>query len=153
MKTQTILLLDQQKDANINRLRDVFASVADSTQVNHLHNREEFDSFLNQCRDAGSPFRVPCPVLIIVDIDFPTTQDGLEVLDEIKKTTQLSNVPLLIFTNNDDKTTVANCYVRGANGYYLKPSVDSDINNILNNLKSRWQRLSQRGFGYSYKAV
>lgn len=153
MKTQTILLLDQQKNADIKRLQEKFASDVKDTKVLQLLNKDEFENFFNQCKDMGSPFRVPAPTLIIVDIDFPTSDDGLEVLDTINRSTHLSNIPLLVFTNNDDKDVVANCYVRGANGYYLKPSTEADFNNILHKLKARWQRLAPRSFGYSYKAV
>lgn len=153
MKTQTILLLDQQKDANVKRLKDLFASTTGDTQIHQLFNQEEFEGYLNQCKEAGSPFRTPSPTLIIIDIDFPSTDDGLAVLDAIAKSSLLGNIPLLIFTNNSDKAVIANCYVKGANGYYLKPTVDADITNALHALKLKWQRLSQRGFGYSYKAV
>lgn len=146
-----ILLIDtNEMDGNqISLLLN--AHVGDlSTQ--HLRSQKEVEEFLSHPANGRlSPLNLPA--LIILDVDFPESSKGLSILEKIQSTRSFKDVPVFIFTNNTDKSIVANCYVRGANGYFLKPTPTHSFQKSVQMLAERWQNIIQRGFGYNYKAV
>lgn len=121
-----------------------------STQ--HLRSHEEVEDYLTSPGN-GNVSSLNLPALIILDIDFPESKEGLNILEKIQANRMFNDVPVFIFTNNTDKSIVANCYVRGANGYFLKPTPTHSFQKSVQMLAERWQNIIQRGFGYNYKAV
>ena len=116
------------------------------------HPLKRLEEYLTE-RGPDQARRMNLPAFIILDIDFPNAMQGVDILDKIKKLRQFSNIPVFIFTKNSDKAIVANCYVRGANGYFLKPTESAGFTHAVRTLTERWQQIIQRGFGYNYKAV
>lgn len=65
------------------------------------------------------------PDIIILDILLPG-MDGLEVLSKLKDDEDTKNIPVLIFSNFDDKEKRGRAAELGANGFFVKASVDLD---------------------------
>lgn len=148
---KNILLID--KDAvDSNQITRYFSTGDTHVGINHMSSMEAIEEFLAK-RAHGNSFRLELPSLIILDVDFPNAAEGLELLKRINSIKQFADVPVFIFTNNIDKDIVANCYVRGANGYFLKPKENINFLNAVKVLTERWHNIVQRGFGYNYKAV
>jgi len=120
--------------------------------IQHLSTLEAVEDYIAKRAHVHS-FRMDLPSLIILDVDFPNASEGLELLNRINTARQFANIPVFIFTKNIDKDIVANCYVRGANGYFLKPNENINFLGAVKMLTERWQNIIQRGFGYNYKAV
>lgn len=62
--------------------------------------------------------------LIILDLYMPTCQNGLDLLDQIKRfltDNHLSYVPIIIFSASDHSDDITNCYQHQANIYMVKP--------------------------------
>jgi CheY-like chemotaxis protein len=121
-----------------------------STQ--HLRSATDVERYFGNGNE-GSARQIEIPSLIIMDVDFPEAKEGLAILERIQRTNAFQNIPTFVFTNNTDKSIVANCYVRGANGYFIKPREVSSFQKSVQMLADRWQNIIQRGFGYNYKAV
>jgi CheY-like chemotaxis protein len=66
----------------------------------------------------------PRPGVILLDLNLPGT-DGREVLAEIKRDSQLKQIPVIVLTTSKDERDVEACYRCGANSYIQKP-VDLD---------------------------
>lgn len=62
----------------------------------------------------------PRPVAILLDLNLPGT-DGFEVLEEIKKTPELKEIPVVVFTTSTDEKDSDRCRRMGADGYMYKP--------------------------------
>lgn len=63
------------------------------------------------------------PDLVILDIDMPKI-NGYEMLEFIRETEHLSNVPVLFLTSNGDEKHVIKAVAGGANDYAIKPVSD-----------------------------
>lgn len=150
MKTTRILLIDKDI-VDGNHLVRLFNDTNDQIQIQQLNSSESVDAYFT-ARQFGVP-HMDTPSLVILDVDFPNALEGLDLLEKMSKMKNLREVPIFIFTNNDDKAIVANCYVRGANGYFLKPTEKTSLPKAVKMLNERWQNIIQRGFGYNYKAV
>lgn len=150
MKMTRVLLIDKDvvDGDHIGRL---FNDTNEQVRIHHLNSSESVDEYFT-ARQFGAP-HMDIPSLIILDVDFPNALEGLDLLEKMSKMKNLKDVPIFIFTNNADKAIVANCYVRGANGYFLKPTENTSLPKAVKMLNERWQNIIQRGFGYNYKAV
>ena len=69
--------------------------------------------------------RKKAPDLIILDIDMPG-MSGFDMLEMIRKTDHLKNVPVIFLTSSSDKDHVLKAVASGANDYVVKP-IDEDI--------------------------
>lgn len=145
-----VLLIDKDvvDGDHIGRL---FNDTNEQVRIHHLNSYESVEEYFT-ARQFGAP-HMDIPSLIILDVDFPNALEGLDLLEKMSKMKNLKDVPIFIFTNNADKAIVANCYVRGANGYFLKPTEYTSLPKAIKMLNERWQNIIQRGFGYNYKAV
>lgn len=68
----------------------------------------------------------PLPQLILLDLKLNglDEQSGLEVLESVKHSEELVNVPVVMFTTHVDENSVKESYLRGANGYVGKGGFD-----------------------------
>ena len=60
------------------------------------------------------------PAVILLDVKMPKL-NGIEVLREIKKDSEMKNVPVVMLTSSKEEPDVAECYRLGANAYVVKP--------------------------------
>ena len=84
------------------------------TALDYLHRRGRY----------APPEQAPRPGVILLDLNLPGT-DGREVLQEIKGTEELRQIPVIVLTTSTDDRDVTACYRAGANSYIQKP-VDMD---------------------------
>lgn len=146
-----ILLIDQDLIES-NQISRFFTTGHEEVGISHLSTYAAVRDYLD-ARGPGQSPRMDAPSLIILDVDFPNAMEGLDLLDRLNKVKQFADIPKFIFTKNTDKAIVANCYVRGANGYFLKPPENVNFSNAVRMLTERWRHIIQKGFGYNYKAV
>lgn len=59
------------------------------------------------------------PDLILLDLIIPKLS-GEEVLAEIKKNSNLNNIPVLVSTVKSDPGSISRCIELGARGYFIK---------------------------------
>jgi DNA-binding response OmpR family regulator len=78
------------------------------------------------------------PDIIMLDILMPD-MDGLEILAHIKANEKTRDIPVIMFSNLDDETKIAECQKLGAAGFFVKAKVDLDeiINEIVRALPAR----------------
>lgn len=65
------------------------------------------------------------PALVILDIDMPEI-NGYQMLESIRETEHLKNVPVIFLTSNNEKDYVVKAVAGGANDYVIKP-IDEEI--------------------------
>ena len=58
--------------------------------------------------------------ILLLDLRMPEIT-GLDVLKEIKSSTKLKNIPVIIVTTTDDPTEMDLCHKIGCNYYLIKP--------------------------------
>jgi len=70
-------------------------------------------------RSALEELKKDIPDLILLDIMMPY-MDGMEVLEELKKTEQWKDIPVLLLTNLSEKENVKKALELGAQDYLIK---------------------------------
>ncbi|ULH16807.1 response regulator [Deinococcus sp. KNUC1210] len=82
------------------------------------------------------------PSLVLLDLKMPQL-DGLEVLDAIRSTATLHDIPVVILTTSRDEADIRACYKRGANGYVVKPLEFASFATTLRATMTFWLGLNQ----------
>ncbi|MES2648061.1 MAG: response regulator [Bacteroidota bacterium] len=69
---------------------------------------------------------VECPHVIVMDYNLPKVH-GKEVLKEIKATSLLKDIPLIVLTTSSSKTDMEYAYHMGADKFLIKPITMSEM--------------------------
>lgn len=79
----------------------------------------------------------PDPVLILMDINMPR-KNGKDVLKEIKASSRLRHIPVVMLTTSDAREDIRESYDNYASGYIVKPARLGDFMSAIETLKKFW---------------
>ena len=136
----TILLVeDNPDDAELTRLAlarhgldERVTHVSDGMQaLDYLYRRDRFAS----CT-AGNPS------LILLDLKMPLL-DGIGVLHEIKGSSQLHNIPVVVLTSSTEPSDLLRAYEAGTNAYIAKPTEFSQFLSAMKHVCEFWININQ----------
>lgn len=108
--------------------------------VNPLKRCATGDEALDYLMRRGAyadPALAPEPGIILLDLNLPGT-DGREVLQQIKRTDGLKQIPVVILTTSDHPNDVRACYDSGANSYVQKPLDVESFLKAIEHFKHYW---------------
>ncbi len=77
------------------------------------------------------------PDVILLDLRLPKI-DGLEVLKEIRASTELSNIPVVILTTSQSGPDVDRAYQRHVNSYLVKPIDFDQFTQLMEDFGCYW---------------
>ncbi len=97
----------------------------------------EADGFI---RDAP---RRALPALVLLDIHLPNL-GGLEVLEQIKTSRELIEIPVVMLTTSEAEADVAAAYALHANGYLIKPLGSAQFASMIEALATYWLKWNYR---------
>lgn len=129
------LLIVEDSDEDFEAIVRAFrAIVADDIEFKRA---SDGDEALEVLENTGPPPLEPMPKVVLLDLNLPGT-DGREVLEEVKSTKRLRELPVVVVSASSDPKTIAECYRRGASGYVVKPMDFSRLEELVRNIKSYW---------------
>ncbi|MFP3975450.1 MAG: response regulator [Chloroflexota bacterium] len=105
--------------------------------ANKLHTVQSGVEALQFLRREGDFASAPRPDLILLDIRMPG-KDGMEVLDEIKKDSELKCIPVVMLTSSEAEEDILKSYELSANAYLSKPVDFDGFVKIVNTLEDFW---------------
>ncbi|HEB72533.1 MAG TPA: response regulator [Nitrospirae bacterium] len=115
-----------------------------------IENGIEAMEYLNRKGEYSDSGSSPRPDLILLDINIPL-MDGKAVLKEIKSTSELKNIPVVMFTSSENEKDIAESYALGANAYLTKPDEIDDFTWMIQSTGFYWLFMaklpSNREFG------
>ncbi len=112
-----LLIEDKEEDAFLTKKAFEASSVHVNLYV--MHNIEHMFQFL---RNETTSIVFPRPDLILLDVILPKVS-GLSVLRQIKRDPALSDIPVVMLTDNTYSQDIIASYKEYASGYILKPFV------------------------------
>ena len=121
--SQPILLVEDSPEDFEATLRAFRKSGLKNTVVRCEDGDEALD-YLHRRGQYADPARSPRPGVVLLDLNLPGT-DGRQVLNEIKGSEHLRDIPVVVLTTSADERDITACYRAGANSYIQKP-VDID---------------------------
>jgi len=99
-------------------------------------------SYLKTLLEQSKNVPVCWPDLILLDIIMPMVS-GFEVLKFIRGTTELSKMPVVIFTGHSTPALVEEAYKLGANSFLAKPANFPQTVELVSSLYAIWS-IAQR---------
>jgi CheY-like chemotaxis protein len=121
--SQPILLVEDSPEDFEATLRAFRKSGLKNT-VMRCEDGDEALDYLYRRGEYADPASSPRPGVILLDLNLPGT-DGRQVLNEIKGSQHLRDIPVVVLTTSADERDITACYRAGANSYIQKP-VDID---------------------------
>jgi CheY-like chemotaxis protein len=139
-KTAHILLVeDNQMDIELTL--DAFHEARLSNTIDVTRNGEEaLDYLFCRGKHAGREPHV-LPDLVLLDLKMPGI-DGFEVLRQIKSTTGLKRLPVIILTSSKEEGDRAMSYDNGANSYLVKPVSFEGFLDVVRTIGDYWLTLN-----------
>ncbi|MBW4617118.1 MAG: response regulator [Desmonostoc vinosum HA7617-LM4] len=119
-KTAQPLLVIEDSDEDYEALRRVMQRQAVVNPVFRCTDGDEALDFLYRTGSYTDPQIAPRPSVILLDLNLPGT-DGREVLEQIKQSKDLKNIPVVIFTTSSNPRDIEICYRYCVASYILKP--------------------------------
>lgn len=137
----TICYADDDLD-DLDFFRDVTQAL-DSSITLHTHNRGE--------KLLESLLKPPYPQIIFIDLNMPG-KNGFDVLEELKHSAKLKNIPVVIFSTSSDERMVSKCLKLGANLYLRKSSsYDAFKKSIEDTLNINWKTFKPSLSNFIYR--
>jgi CheY-like chemotaxis protein len=95
--------------------------------------------------DGAPPFDnralYPLPALILLDLKLPKV-NGLDVLRQIKSSSALKRMPVIVLTSSARADDIDSAYELGANSYLVKPPRFADFCELATRLRLYWLQLN-----------
>src|SRR5688572_11268354 len=130
----TKILLVEDNEGDILLTLEAFRQASITKHIDVVRDGEEAIQYLNkknQYTDAETPD------LIFLDINLPRV-DGKEVLQHVKSTEMLANIPVIMLTTSDAKEDIDECYNKGVNCYITKPADLKIFFDVIKLIRDFW---------------
>jgi two-component system response regulator len=112
-------------------------------EVIHLEDGEVVLDYLSNAGTFNNRIKYKRPQLILLDLRLPKI-DGLDVLIEIKKHSDLLDIPVVVLTTSDAENDKLKAYQNHVNSYLVKPIEFSSFGKLLADLSEYWLRWNKR---------
>lgn len=138
----TIFYADDDHD-DLDFFKDVIQSIGEKI---NLMTHDHGEKILRALRNPP-----PTPQIIFLDLNMPG-KSGFEVLEEIKSSETLKDLPVVIFSTSNDPSNISRSMKMGANFYVTKPtSFDSLKRSIEHTLAIDWKNFKPTKANFIYK--
>jgi CheY-like chemotaxis protein len=128
MKPLKILLVD---DDEIQRIK--FKKICKEIKTNNtIFVAENGENALTLLEDRKKPFD-----LIISDLNMPR-MNGFEFLMNLKKNSELKNIPVVIMSTSNNQEDLKKCFDLGISGYFTKPLKYTEYRKKVISLLDYW---------------
>lgn len=130
-----ILMADDDADDRL-LAQDALAESKIPNDLHFVENGEELLDYLHK-RGRFSTVSAPRPGLILLDLNMPK-KDGREALREIKGSTDLRRIPVVILTTSQAHTDIERLYDLGANSFITKPVSFDALVGVMRSVGHYW---------------
>ena len=148
MTTISVLLVeDNPADADLTR--EALEANKQSVDLSVVLDGVEAMDYLHRRADHPD---AAMPDLVLLDLNLPR-KDGRAVLEEIKSTEALRQIPVVVLSSSEDFHDIQQSYDLGANSYVAKPVDFAGFQTTMKSLNSFWfstARLPSRTRGRSW---
>ena len=137
MKPPHAILLVEDNPADVKITQRALRESAFPVELLVVRDGEEaVEYLLRQGPHAGDPVW-RSPDLILLDLNLPKL-NGLQVLQRIRSTPQLHNVPVVVLTTSKRQEDIQQTYAAGANTYIEKPQEFARFVEVLRTIHRYW---------------
>lgn len=129
-----IILLVEDNEGDARLAAEALKDGKISNQLHHVQDGVEAMAFLKR---EGEYKEVPRPDVILLDLNMPR-MDGREVLEEMSKIPDLSNIPVIVLTTSESELDIVKSYSLNANCFISKPVDFEQFVNVVQSIEHFW---------------
>ena len=127
MEDRLIMLAEDDPDDSL-FFEEALKEVDSKTQIKTANNGIELIKLLIEIYPRH-------PDVIFLDLNMPM-KDGFECLAEIRASSNLNRIPIIILSTSGNIDSIEKVYKLGANYYIRKPGTFNELKNIINKILS-----------------
>lgn len=131
-----ILVADDDLD-DCMMIREALAESRLLNEINFVHDGEQMLDYLAGKWKLSTEGRSQMPGLILLDLNMPK-MDGREVLQALKNTPHLHQIPVIVLTTSEAEEDIIRSYNLGANSFITKPVEFDSLVRIMQDLGRYW---------------
>lgn len=105
--------------------------------LNNLHIVEDGVEAMKFLRQEDEYQGEPKPDLVLLDLNMPR-KDGWDVLEEVKESSELARIPIIVLTSSEAEEDIVNSYELQANAYLTKPVDFQGFLEIVDGFEEFW---------------
>lgn len=128
------ILLAEDNEDDIILIQRAFAKAKLVNLFAIVRDGEEAMAYLRQ---EGKYKTAQRPGLVLLDINMPK-KDGFQVLEEMKASESLKDIPVVMLTTSKREEDVARAYAGGASSYISKPVGFKDFQEVVDRFELYW---------------
>jgi CheY-like chemotaxis protein len=106
-------------------------------QIVHVRDGRSTLDYLRRQGHYRAEADSPRPNLIILDLRLPMV-DGFEVLEQIKSTEELTEIPVVVLSTSAAESDISRAYQLHANSYIVKPDDYEAFLRLMDDLARYW---------------
>lgn len=128
-KTVNVLLVEDN-EGDVVLAKEAFRRISSDINITHIYDGEDVIDYLNSKI-------ITLPDLIILDLNLPG-MNGLEILEFIKKTDNIKNIPVVVFTTSNNINDITKCTELKADSYVIKPIDLMEYFDVVSKMNRSW---------------
>jgi len=137
------VLLVEDDTSDFRLIQRAFAKIRPSVPMIRLSHGDEAVAYLAGDAPYENRSLHPFPCVILLDIKLPR-RSGFEVLEWIRsQESTLKRVPVIMLTSSNHHVDVNKAYELGVNSYLVKPSNNSELEQLVSTFRAYWVELNQ----------
>jgi CheY-like chemotaxis protein len=131
-----IVVADDDADDRM-MIKDAFEESKLGNPVDFVEDGVELMEYLNRTGKWTHLANQPFPGFILLDLNMPR-KDGRTVLKEIKESTELHRIPIVILTTSKAEEDIIRTYNLGVNSFICKPVSFDKLVDIVKTVGHYW---------------
>ncbi|NHE59716.1 response regulator [Cyclobacterium sp. GBPx2] len=132
--TMLKIFLIEDNEGDVLLISDALEELNIPLQISYAKDGHEAVEFLESCLCVNDN---NIPDLVLLDINLPK-KNGQEVLQFIKSSNGLKQIPVIMLTTSSSETDILESYKNHANSYISKPMGPESYQDILQKIESFW---------------
>ena len=137
------VLLVEDDVSDFRLIQRAFAKMKPSIQMFRLTHGDEAVAYLAGDAPYENRSLHPIPCVVLLAIKLPR-RSGLEVLEWIRtQESELKRLPIIMLTSSKHQLDVNKAYDLGVNSYLVKPSNNSELEQLVSAFRNYWIDLNE----------
>ena len=138
----TVLLVEDDV-SDFRLIQRAFAKIKPFVPMVRLTHGDEAVSYLAGEAPYENRAVHPVPCVLLLDIKLPR-RSGFEVLEWIRaQKSELRRLPIIMLTSSGHQADVNKAYELGVNSYLVKPSNNSELEQLVSAFRTYWLELNE----------
>lgn len=129
-----LILVVEENPEHARLIETILSDDLSQYQIVAIADGKQASDFLNQQGQYGNVSR---PDLVLLDLNL-SGKSGIEILTEIKASSKLRRIPIIVLTSSSREEDVVQSYSLQGNCYVMKTSELDNFADIIQRIKDFW---------------